>query len=35
MLYVDGANAPAIGLYRALGFTEHRADRAYELRVSP
>jgi mycothiol synthase len=35
MLYVDGANAPALGLYRALGFTEHRADRAYELVVPP
>jgi mycothiol synthase len=29
MLYVDGANAPAIGLYRALGFTVARTDRAY------
>ena len=29
MLYVDGANAPAVGLYHALGFVDHRVDRAY------
>ena len=29
LLYVDGANAPAVGLYRALGFEVHRRDRAY------
>jgi mycothiol synthase len=29
MLYVDGANPPALGLYRALGFVVHRTDRAY------
>jgi len=29
MLYVDGANPPALGLYRALGFEIHRTDRAY------
>jgi mycothiol synthase len=29
MLYVDGANAAAVGLYRALGFVDHRTDRAY------
>lgn len=29
LLYVDGANMPAVGLYRALGFTVHRRDRAY------
>jgi mycothiol synthase len=29
MLFVDAANAPAIGLYRALGFVTSRIDRAY------
>ncbi len=29
MLYVDGENPAALGLYRALGFTVHRTDRAY------
>lgn len=29
MLYVDGANPPALGLYRALGFQVHRTDRSY------
>jgi mycothiol synthase len=29
MLYVDGANDAATGLYRSLGFETHRMDRAY------
>ena len=35
MLYVDGANAAALGLYRALGFTVHRTDRAYAFTPDP
>jgi len=35
MLFVDGANAGALALYRALGFTVHRTDRAYEQVVDP
>lgn len=35
LLYVDSANPEALGLYRALGFQVHRADRAYELDVAP
>lgn len=29
MLYVDAANAPALGLYRSLGFTVDHVDRRY------
>jgi mycothiol synthase len=34
MLYVDGANTSALGLYRALGFTPYRTDRSYEAEVA-
>jgi len=33
MLYVDGANEPALRLYRSLGFETHRRDRAYAREV--
>lgn len=33
LLYVDGANAAAVGLYHALGFTISRTDRAYVVDV--
>jgi mycothiol synthase len=32
-LFVAAENAPALGLYRALGFDIHRTDRAYECEV--
>jgi mycothiol synthase len=34
MLYVEASNEPALGLYRALGFTTHHLDRAYFLEVT-
>ncbi len=33
MLFVDGANAAAVGLYTALGFTRHRVDRSFVREV--
>lgn len=35
MLYVDSANRAATGLYRALGFREHRTDRAFATTTAP
>jgi mycothiol synthase len=35
MLFVDGANDAAVGLYRSLGFATHRLDRAYGMDVPP
>jgi mycothiol synthase len=35
MLFVDGANDAAVGLYRSLGFVTHRLDRAYGMDVRP
>jgi mycothiol synthase len=34
-LFVAADNAPALKLYRSLGFTVHRTDRAYECEVVP
>jgi mycothiol synthase len=34
MLFCAADNAPALKLYRSLGFTIHRLDRAYERDVS-
>ncbi|MCU1457797.1 MAG: Acetyltransferase [Actinomycetia bacterium] len=35
MLYVEGDNDAALGLYRSLGFTEHQRDRWYITEVAP
>ena len=35
MLYVDGDNVAALGLYRALGFAVTRTDQAYLIHVEP
>lgn len=35
MLYVDSANAAAVGLYASLGFTTHHVDRSYVADLPP
>ena len=34
-LYADSDDAPALAVYRALGFIEDHVDECYELNVPP